>query len=197
MNQKVVLVVEDALSEAALRKMIAFSNLLIDRVVCTRGNDQIRKMIEKFRNASHVLPHVVLTDLDRYPCPLALLEEWRATDLPPQLLFRIAVREVESWLLADRNGIAQYLQIPLIKVPLYPEMEIDPKQTLINLARKSKKKRLAAGIVPAVGSRAPIGPLYNEKMGEFVTQQWDVKRASDNSDSLARAMRRIREFNDC
>lgn len=196
MNHKVVLVVEDALSEAALRKMITFSNLFIGRIVCTRGNDQIRQGIEKFRNASHVLPHVVLTDLDRYPCPLALLEDWEATDLPPQLLFRIAVREVESWLLADREGIAQYLQIPLVKVPLYPEMESDPKRTLINLARRAKKKRLAAEIVPAVGSRAPIGPLYNERMGEFVTQQWDVQRASENSDSLARAMRRICEFND-
>ena len=140
MTHQIVLVVEDVLSEAVLRKMIAIPAGVINRVICTRGNDQIKQGIEKFKNASNVFPHVILTDLDRYSCAPALLEHWGATDLPSRLLFRIAIREVEAWLLADREGIANYFQIPLNKVPLHPEMENDPKQTLINLARKARKK---------------------------------------------------------
>jgi len=196
MTESIVLVVEDALSEAALRKMTAFSNQVINRVICTRGNDQIKQGIEKFKNASNVFPHIVLTDLDHYACAHSLLENWGATNLQPRLLFRVAVREVEAWLLADREGISQYLQIPMNKVPLKPEMEINPKQTLINLARRAKKKRLASDIVPAIGSKASIGPLYNVRMSEFVTHQWDIQRASANSESLKRAMRRIAEFNE-
>lgn len=195
MTEPIVLVVEDSLSEAVLCKMVTFSKHVIERVFVTRGNDQIKKGIEKYKNASNVFPHVVLTDLDQYPCAQALLVNWGATNLPPRLLFRIAVREVESWLLADREGISQYLQIPLNKIPLQPEMEMNPKQTLINLARKSKKKRLISEIVPAIGSKAPIGSLYNVRMGEFVIHQWNIQRASENSESLKRAMKRIVEFN--
>ncbi len=195
MIQPFVLVVEDALSEAVLCKMMATSSLAIEGVICTRGNDQIRQGIAKFKNASNVLPHVVLTDLDRYPCAPALLEDWGATDLPPRLLFRIAVREVEAWLLADREGVAHFLQIPLTKLPLYPELEGDPKQALINLARKSRNKKLKSEIVPAAGSRVPIGPLYNPRMIEFARDHWDILRASENSESLGRAMKRISEFN--
>ena len=68
MTESIVLVVEDALSEAALRKMTAFSNQVINRVICTNGNNQIKQGIEKYKNASNVFPHVVLTDLDHYPC---------------------------------------------------------------------------------------------------------------------------------
>ena len=88
------------------------------------------------------------------------------------------------------------MQIPLNKVPLKPEMEMDPKQTLINLARRARKKRLASDIVPAIGSKAQIGPLYNVRMSEFVIHQWDIQRASESSESLKRAMRRIDEFNE-
>lgn len=195
MTEPVVLVVEDALSEAALRKMVASANRNVERVICTRGNDQIKQGIEKFKNASKVFPHVVLTDLDRYPCAPALLEDWGATNLPPQLLFRIAVREVEAWLLADREGIADFLQIALSKVPQHPETESDPKQALVNLARKAKKKRLASEIVPPAGSRVPIGPFYNARMSEFANDQWNIQRACENSESLRRTMKRIFEFN--
>ncbi len=194
MTKLIVLVVEDTLSEAALRKMTTSVNLITERVICTKGNGQIRQGIGKFKNASNVFPHVVLTDLDCYHCAPALLEDWGATDLPPRLLFRIAVREVEAWLLADRDGIANFLKIPLSKVPLNPENESDPKQKLVNLARKSQSRRLALEIVPPVGSRAPIGTLYNERMCEFVIKHWNIQRALENAESLRRAMKRIAEI---
>jgi len=110
------------------------------------------------------------------------------------MLFRVAVREVEAWLLADRVGIAKYLNLPLAKTPQHPEHEVDPKQSLINLVRKCKKRRLVEELVPATGSSASVGPLYNTRMGDFVRDIWNIQRAVENSDSLSRAVNRISSF---
>lgn len=194
--QGIAVVVEDELSGAVMRRLIAETgrNFVIDRMINVRGYGQIKSGIGKFRTSSYALPHVMLTDLDRYPCPPALLDNWGATDLPPQLLFRIAVREVEAWLLADREGIAEFLHVAVSKVPRTPEAENDPKRTLLNLARRSRKKRLAQELVPALGSAAPIGPLYNARLSEFVNDRWNVDQAKLLADSLSRTLNRLSVF---
>ena len=104
--QNIAVVVEDELSGAVMQRLIEASGrgFVIDRLINARGYGQIKSGIEKFRSSSYALPHVILTDLDNYPCPPALLDNWGATELPPQCLVRIAVHEVEAWLLADREG---------------------------------------------------------------------------------------------
>lgn len=194
--QSIAVVIEDELSGAVMRRLISATgrNFVIDRMINAHGNGQIKSGIGKFRTSSYALPHVVLTDLDRYPCPPALLDSWGAIDLPARFLFRIAVREVEAWLLADREGIAEFLHVAVNKVPHAPETEDDPKQTLLNLARRSRKKRLVQEMVPALGSSAAIGPLYNVRLSEFVNDRWDIERAKLLSDSLSRSLNRLSEF---
>lgn len=188
--------VEDELSAAVVHRLIQTTGrkFVISRTINARGNGRLKVDMGKFKSASHVLPHVVLTDLDQYPCPPALLEDWKATALPPRLLLRIAVREVEAWLLADREGIANFLSVAKNKVPQDPEAEADPKRTLINLARKSRRQRLAIEMVPETGSSAPIGPLYNARLSEFVNTHWDVESARAVSPSLDRALSRLASF---
>lgn len=192
----IVVAVEDELSGEVMRRLIAASgrNFAIDRLINTRGNGQIKAGINKFKSACHAVPHVILTDLDKYSCPLALLQAWKAIRLPPQLLFRIAVREVESWLLADRDGIAEFLHVAVAKVPRNPESELDPKRSLINLARRSRKRRLVEELVPAQGSSASIGPLYNARLSEFVNTAWDIDRAKVLAESLSRTIDRLASF---
>lgn len=197
MSQRSLLIAaEDELSCAVMQRLIEASGrqFLASRILNTRGNDQLKKSMAKFKAASSVVPHIVLADLDRHPCPPALIEQWQANVLPPSMLFRVAVREVEAWLLADRQGLAQFLNIAINKLPHEPEAEADPKRTLINLARKSRKRRLAQELVPATGSAARIGPLYNARMREFVCNTWNVQRACDIAPSLARTVSRISTF---
>ena len=184
------------MSAAVMRRLVASVNrdFAIDRIINTRGNGPLRAGIQKFRSASHVLPHVVLTDLDRTVCAPDLLRKWGATNLPPQLLVRVAVREVEAWLLADRSGIAEFLAIAAIKVPTNPERELDPKQTLINLARRSRKRRLMQELVPEAGSSNKIGPFYNARLTQFVSHQWNVTHARANAPSLDRTLVRLSTF---
>lgn len=179
-----------------MRRLIAVSgkNLVIDRVVVTGGNGPLKAGVKRFIAASHALPHVVLTDLDSSPCPLALLSDWGADCLPPRVLFRVAVREVEAWLMADRSGIAGFLSVPIVKIPACPEAETDPKQTLIGLARKSRKRRLMQELVPQAGSPNRVGPLYNTRLVEFASSVWDVEQARERAPSLDRAMHRLAAF---
>ena len=76
-------------------------------------------------------------------------KKWLPYPKHPNLLFRVAVKEVEAWLLAHRAAFATFLGIsdkfiPQEQVDTIP----DPKQFLINLAAKSKKRKVRDAIVP-------------------------------------------------
>lgn len=186
-------IVEDILSEAVMR-------CLLDHLgyeghptyLVTRGNGQIRSNIERYKAASRVIPHIILTDLDRHSCPPTLLDVWGVGALPSTMLLRVAVREVEAWLMSDRKNLAAYLSSSVTRLPIYPEQEPDPKTTLFNVIRKTRKRRLIDEMVPQPG--AHIGPLYNERMCEFVRNHWQVEIAKVNAPSLARTHLRISEF---
>ena len=110
------------------------------------------------------------------------------------MLFRVAINEVESWLLADRVGFAEYLGISINLIPTSVDSLPDPKQSLINLARRSRKKNLRLGIVPGRNSTATQGPNYNECLIPFVKNSWNLEDACVNSESLLRAVKSILHF---
>jgi len=96
--------------------------------------------------------------------------------------------------MADREAFSKYLLISMDKIPLRTDQIADPKEFLVNLARKSRRLRLRKDLIPAHGSTSKIGPGYNARLGEFVQKHWDVDKAAQNSPSLARALQRLREF---
>jgi hypothetical protein len=106
----------------------------------------------------------------------------------------VAVREVESWLLADRGGFSQFLGISDLLVPAQPDLIADPKQTLIELARRSRRGALKTAIVPREGSTAFQGPDYNSCLGDFVRNRWDSNSARGRSPSLNRAWGRFMSY---
>lgn len=193
--RSIILAVEDELSGAVLQKLVLLSKRSFEiRVNIAKGYGRLKKGMNKYREASRIHPHIVLTDLDRCPCPPQLIDNWNANRLPPQLLFRIAVREVEAWLMADRDGIAEFLKINVNKIPYEPETLEDPKQTLVNLARKSRSRKLSQELVPEAGSSASIGPLYNPHFINFVSEHWNVEQACQHAPHLAKTLRRISTF---
>lgn len=195
-TRHVIIVPEDELCEAIMRRLLQDfrSDLVIDRVVLARGFGFIKSRVEVFKKASKIYPHLVLTDLDQVACAPTLLASWRAVGLPPELWFRIAVREVEAWLLSDREGIAAFLEISVANVPLRPEAERDPKGTLLALARRSRNRALREDLLPASGSRAAVGIGYNSRLSNFVAEGWNVERAVANAESLDKALQRLSGF---
>ncbi len=124
-----------------------------------------------------------------------LINRWLKVPKHENLIFRIAVREIESWLLAHREAFASFLGIQKTQIPLNPDELRDPKSFLLTLTKKSKKQSLKKAIVPAAGSTAKIGPDYNGVLISFVHNFWQVKEALKNSPSLKRAFSAIKIFN--
>lgn len=138
----------------------------------------------------------MLTDLDNDECAPAKIRDWIKVPLNPNFLFRIAVRESESWVLADWISFSQFLNIAINRIPFNTDAIDDPKRFLINLVRSSRKNNLKDDIVPAKNSTASIGRNYNEPLVRFVMDKWDVNKAVKHSESLKRMFERLQTF-DC
>lgn len=188
--------VEDPLSEALLRKIIDQSgrSYQVDTCYNRGGFGYLRKQIRGFNSAAKGKPFLVLTDLDRAECPVTLIKEWLPVPKHPNLMFRVAVKETESWLLADRTGLAQFLGIRESLVPGEPDTISDPKQCLINLTAKSKNRALRSDIIPLPGSTAKQGRNYNGQLIPFVQRSWNHLAAMNRSPSLYRTVNAIAQF---
>jgi hypothetical protein len=100
--------------------------------------------------------------------------------------------EVESWVLADRAQFSSFLSVPEHRIPANTDQIPQPKEFIVTLARRSRRKDIREDLVPAVGSTAPVGPAYNPRLAAFVVDSWDPTAASGASPSLARAVERLR-----
>jgi len=134
---------EDELSEEVLTKLLLNSRrYLIGRRFPGRGYGDLKKKIRGFNNAARVMPYLVLTDLDDDECAPTKIRIWLPIPKHPNLLFRVAVKEVEAWLLADQVGFAKFLGIGRNLVPVNVDEVEDPKRSLIDLAKRSRKRKL-------------------------------------------------------
>ena len=197
------LVFEDQLSEAVLRVILKQSRKNFEVLRCfpdltrrhsSSGFGYIKSKIKDFNQAAKGMPFLVLTDLDKEECAPKLIREWLPVEPHPNLIFRVAKREVESWVMADRNAFADFLRIPLIKIPINIDDELeDPKAFLVKMARKSKDLSIRNAIVPQ-SATSKMGPDYNARLISFVMDRWKLERAVKHSDSLKRAVNAINNF---
>ncbi len=187
------LAVEDDLSDAVLRKILPAR---YEVGVCYNrgGFDYLKRTIHGFNNASKGMPYLVLTNLDRVECAPKLIKEWLPIPIHHNLLFRVAVREVETWVLADRDRFAKFVGIRKALVPVDVDAINDPKECLINLANRSRKRELRDDIVPIEGSTAKQGPNYNGRLISFVEEFWNPHEAMHNSPSLERTIKAVENF---
>lgn len=190
------LAVEDPVSEFVLKVMLQQSgrNYAIGSCFGRSGFGYLKKSINGFNNAAKGTPFLILTDLDQTDCPPLLINEWLSAPKHNNLLLRIAVREVESWLLADRSAFAVFLGIRDELIPREPDELNDPKRLLVALASKSRKRKIRDAIVPTSGSTARIGPDYNSTLISYVLNNWNVREALKHSQSLNRAFTAITTF---
>lgn len=190
-SASLILAVEDEPSAAVVRRLVRTyrKDVVLSNVIVARGYGKLRVQAPRYNKASLHTPFFLLTDLDRASCAPGLVEEW--LDGRPReasFLFRVAVREVEAWLLADQAGIAKLLGIETILVPTDVEGLPDPKRTLVDLARHSGIRDLRRGLVPAEGSTAQVGPSYVDLVAGFAEKRWNPERARRAAPSLDAAI---------
>ena len=197
------LVVEDELGEQMLRALLNQSgrNFLIGAVYGKQGNAYLKRMLPAFNNAAKGMAYFVFTDLDEMPCAGFLIENWFNCPVSAyprrrssNLLFRIAVHEVESWIMADRDAFAGFLGISIAKIPQCTDDVRDPKKLLLDLVRLSRKRSLREDLLPHSGDTRQIGPDYNGRLSEFIHSSWSGSTAQLHSPSLTKARKALLGF---
>lgn len=185
--ETIAVVVEGDTDLPIVRKLVRDAGFRIWPEIDCGGKGDIDKHLKGYNNAAKGSPWLVVRDLDHdAPCAGEFLKD-RGFAPSRWMCFRIAVREIEAWLLADAEGMARFLGVSESIIPKNPESEADPTISLVNLARKSKRRALRKALVPVVGSHTPVGPLYEAKIIEFGEKTWDLDRAASRSASLRRA----------
>jgi len=203
MPKSVNIVVEDSLSNAILTTLLNANGghkvagsypikSSWENGILQTGYGYIKKNLPAFNKASEVTPFVVLFDQDDRPCPIQTINDWlQGQNKHHNLVIRVAVKEVEAWLIADRSGLAEFLSVPKKSITLEPELLSDPKAYIVQLAKNSQSSIVRQDIAPGPRSSATTGPYYTRALANFARTSWDFHEAATRSQSLARAIANI------
>lgn len=191
MRVPVSVAVEGTLDEAVARQLLQAVGVATGRVFGKRGRPYLLQNLSGYNAAAQHAPWFVMADLDRsHPCAPTAIGAWLPAS-SRHMYLRICVQEVESWLLADCPRIASFLGVAQNAVPKDPDALPDPKQVLVNLARRSRKRSVREGLVPTDGSGRSEGRTYTSDLSVFVRESWDISEAALRSPSLSRALLRL------
>jgi hypothetical protein len=162
------------------------------RFISIGGVTKLWPRIAKYQQyAQNVYPVLCIADTDG-KCVRHILAQRLSQPGNARFLFRLAVIEAESWVLADREGFAQAFGIPVKKLPYCPDNEADPKGQILTLMQKFGRRVLRQEIVNSIGPCKP-GPGYNPHLCSFVREKWNADRVAETSPSLMRAMLRLKK----
>lgn len=129
--------VEGIVDEVVIRKLIVQAGGRPGTIYGKRGKPHLRQRIQGYNNAARHSPWIVLIDLDRdAECAPPLCEQW-VPDPARHLCFRVAVREIEAWLMADVETLASFLSVARSRLASDPERLLEPKMEMVNLSRHS------------------------------------------------------------
>jgi len=191
----VYLLVEGRLDEAVGQRIIEAVGGNVGTTFGLKGVAYIERKVDGFNDLAKGVPILTLVDLAdlNIDCPVEAVNQW-LPNRSEQMLLRMVVQKIESWLLADRTGIAQFLGIRTSLVPHDPERLEDPKEALVELARRSSYASVKNDLVPADPTQNNQGPGFTYRMSRFARQRWDLNAAMKNAASLHRCVRRVREL---
>ncbi|MDR0737697.1 MAG: DUF4276 family protein [Prevotellaceae bacterium] len=203
----VYIVGEDLVTYAIIKRVLAYcsNDFKIISELPARGG-QVRSKMDEFNNLSLANPVILLTDLDAETCAPQLVRQLIKKDKNDHFILNIAVDEAEAWLMADREGFAEYFKIKIEDMPpahqtkqggrkALTEMKFDYKPSLFlthELVKKIKHAELKQQLTPKKG--ATKGPEYNSCLLPFIQYKWDITNARRNANSLDRMIGRMRNL---
>ena len=155
------------------------------------GKGAIGRDLKNYWEAARVHPYVVFRDLDRDGggCPVTLRAELveRTPGESPDLLVRIVDQCIESWILADRQGVAEFCNRSAASIEPPPSHH---KPYLLSLMKDVKDA------VEEKGRELDFGPAYKGHLQNLMNHHWSIERAATESDSLRRALERLTDLHD-
>ncbi|OFQ22230.1 hypothetical protein HMPREF2946_04750 [Actinomyces sp. HMSC062G12] len=188
-------IVEGETDEPVINALMRAAGWNYDQFEVTSANGKgvIDRDIKKNWEAARTIPHVIFRDLDRdgEGCPVTLRAELveRTPGESPDLLIRIVDQCIESWILADQQGIAEFCKrsTASVKQPVSHH-----KPYLLSIMKEAKLK----DAVEQKGRELDFGPMYGVYLERLMTHHWSAARAADASDSLRRALERLTDLHD-
>jgi hypothetical protein len=186
--------VEGEVDEAVVRRLIVYAGGPPGTVYGKNGKPYLRKKINGYNRAARHAPWVVLVDLNSdAECAPRLCDDWLPTPAP-RLCFRVAIPQVEAWLMADADTLAAFLGISKRMISANPEALRDAKAEMVNLAQRSRRSAIRQDMVPRTGSGRSVGPAYTSRMVEYAEGYWRPEVAARRADSLRRAIDCLRRL---
>lgn len=177
-----------ALGEKLVMGVLGWS--LAQPAVDTKGVTHLQKNLARYTGIARLHPVLCLADSDG-ECVLHMRQHWLPHGAPNGFHLRLAVPEIDSWMMADREALADFFRVPESRIPNKPDELQDAKQAVLNLARQSKQRCIRGEVVTRNNTQ---GVGYNVHMREFVSNHWRPHVAKASSPSLARAIRRLDEL---
>ncbi|MFH1672269.1 MAG: hypothetical protein ABIF87_02405 [Pseudomonadota bacterium] len=189
--------VEGMLDEAVLRRLMKKIGAMAGPIYGKNGKSFLLQKVNAYNQAARFAPWVILIDLDHDAACAPPFLQFCLPNPARYMSFRVAVREIEAWLLADRDRIAKFLSVGVPHIPHEPETLDSPKSTMVEIARRSRRRDVRENMVPRAGSGRKIGPAYTSMLIEFARDSkngWRPHVAAKSSDSLNRCMRRLEQL---
>jgi hypothetical protein len=201
-----LIVVEGRLEAPAAKKLISRCGIRTEapEPIIVGSIDKFWQVAPKYNQAAASIDGYIigLCDLEKRSnrlgndCPVTLLQKAfpprrdfsEKHSLHPNFLLRIAVIELEAWLLADTMAMAKYLAVSSKLLPDRPDDLVDAKREVVNLARRSRRRSIREQVVPGDGQLGIVGREYTTALGNFIEESWDPLSAAEKSPSLRRAV---------
>lgn len=180
--------VEDLVDKAAAERLISEVGAEPGPVYVRDGKQPLLARSEAYNNAARFRPWLMLVDLDAEAgCAAEARRRW----LPypaPYMCFRVVVQEIESWFLADRDRLAQFLRVRVGLIAPDAEAILDAKAELVRIAARSRSRTIRDQLVPRQSSGRRTGHAYAARLIGFAKHRWSPVEASATSASLRRAL---------
>ncbi len=185
------ILVEGITDEPVAKRLLKYVGLEVGTVYGRTGKAKVLERVPIYNQAASFAPWFVLVDLDiDAQCPSEAVALWLPNPTSG-MRFRIAVRAVEAWLMADRESMANFLSVSVSSIPHQIDSMSNPKQALINIAQHSHNKHIREEIVPRPGSGAKVGPLYVARLADFTENHWQPSEGEKHSRILQRCIRAL------
>lgn len=187
--------VEGPTDEPVLRRIIEERGGEVHRVQVQNGKSNLRRALPGYNAAAKRDAWLVLVDLDQtHACAGALVADW----LPASnqyMRFRVVVRQVEAWLLADADRFARFFAVRRSAIPPNPDSILDAKGKILALVSTSRRSAVRKDMTPRAGSGRRVGPAYTSRLIDFASRLsddgWRLEVAMAHSTSLAKCVARL------
>jgi len=182
------ILVEGRTDEPVAKRLLNYLGLEVGTVYGRNGKSYLLQRLPNYNKAAHFAPWFVIVDLDTdAQCPPQATGQWLPNPAKGMRL-RVAVRAIEAWLMADRESMARFLAVAPSRIRHNIDLDPNPKETLINIARTSRNRSIREDLVPRQASGAKVGPLYVPRLTEFAEKLWRPDIAANESESLRRCI---------